>query len=129
MLGMAQKRSAKEWSRLVEQWRRSGRSAKEFAASKGVHPTTLSWWAWRLGSRVKRGAVASAARRTAVARGPVQFLPLQVVTDAVGEGPRNPAVETAVEMDVGGVVIRVRRGFDREVLAAVWELVRGGERC
>lgn len=36
------------WARLVRRWRRSGRTARQFAESAGVNAGTLAYWAWRL---------------------------------------------------------------------------------
>lgn len=37
-----------EWAERVDRWRRSGLTARRFAASIGVNAATLSHWAWRL---------------------------------------------------------------------------------
>lgn len=55
-----QKRSAVEWQAVVEQWRGSGLTRSAFSVKHGVHPTTLSWWAWRLGSSAPAGRTAPA---------------------------------------------------------------------
>ena len=44
----------RQWAERVAGWRRSGVTAKQFAASIGVNPGTLSYWACRLG-REPRG--------------------------------------------------------------------------
>jgi len=41
-------RRRQEWIERVDRWRRSGLTAKRFAASIGVNPGTLGHWAWRL---------------------------------------------------------------------------------
>lgn len=43
-----------EWSGRVGAWRRSGQTAKAYAKSTGVNAGTLTYWAWRLGSRRRR---------------------------------------------------------------------------
>lgn len=43
------RRSRAEWSRLVRDWQRSGQSAEEFGAERGVPAARLPWWRWRLG--------------------------------------------------------------------------------
>lgn len=41
---------AATWKRRVASWRASGASADAYAARHGFLPTTLKWWAWKLGS-------------------------------------------------------------------------------
>lgn len=77
------KRGSAEWRELVREWRASGQTRRVFAAARGVHQQTLSWWAWRLGS----GA-------TSRVRPPADFVE---VVDA-------PAPSVAVfVLEVGGV--------------------------
>jgi hypothetical protein len=52
----AQRRSAHEWSRLVEAWKRSGLDADRFAGDRGVSARSLRWWHWRLRQREKDDA-------------------------------------------------------------------------
>ena len=87
-------RSAAEWRRLVDEWRRSQVSRRVFAAAYGIRPQTLSWWAWRLGSEATRPEAGSPA-----------FVEI-VVADRVP----TPRAEFVVE--VGGVRVRVPPGFD-----------------
>lgn len=56
--------SAAEWAERVERWTRSGKGAKEFAATIGVKPYRLSWWKWHLSKR----ALGSSQDRVALAR-------------------------------------------------------------
>ena len=42
-----------QWAERVERWRRSGLTAKRFAASIGVSPGSLTHWAWRLGREAR----------------------------------------------------------------------------
>lgn len=43
-----------QWEERVEQWRRSGVSAKRFAESIGVKVGTLTHWAWQLGREQRK---------------------------------------------------------------------------
>jgi hypothetical protein len=45
------RRTRAEWRRLVNQWRRSGSTARVFAEKHDVEPHTLSWWKWHLKSK------------------------------------------------------------------------------
>lgn len=91
---------AKTWAKRVAAWRASGQTATEFASRGGFHGRTLRWWAWRLRDRGS-GFV-------------------RVVR---GVGP--PARESAIELEVSGVRVLVRAGFDRGALGDVLAVVRG----
>lgn len=99
------KRCAEEWRALVREWRASGQTRRVFAAAHGVHPQTLSWWAWRLGSGEKSRL-----------RTPADFVEVVVV-----DAPAPPAVMFVLE--VGGVRVHVPGGFDggelRRLVAAL----------
>lgn len=65
------RRNRKQWQQLVNAWRRSRRSAAEFASESGVVESTLRWWAWRL-------------ERDASSSSPVALVPVRVVEDPAG---------------------------------------------
>jgi transposase len=90
--------SAREWAARIEQWRRSGKSAAEFAEASGWNARTLSWWAWRLKSKRRSRAVG--------------------FVELVAEKPA--AATPTLEIEIGASVrVRVKRGFDAELLRAV----------
>ena len=110
---MAKRRSAKEWSRLVKRWQRSGLSCKEFAAAEGVARSTLSWWKWRLGTEAGSAERATRSRRRRAAAEAVRVVEVAVA-------PAAPRQEAPVELVLGeDVVVRLRRGFDAETLREV----------
>lgn len=39
------------WVRRVRRWKKSGLTAKDFAAREGVNAKTLSYWRWKLGTQ------------------------------------------------------------------------------
>ncbi len=41
-------RSARQWSRIVEQWRRSHQPTGEFCRARGLTVKTFQWWRWAL---------------------------------------------------------------------------------
>ncbi len=91
---------AKTWAKRVAAWRASGETAAEFSSRGGFAPSTLRWWRSRLGRR-DAGFV-------------------RVVT-----APKQPAtVPDAIELDVGGVRVLVRAGFDRIALTDVLDVLR-----
>jgi hypothetical protein len=97
-----------KWSARVEAWQRSGVSARAFCEDKDFREGGLRYWA----SRLRREAAAEAKPAVRLAR-------------IVG-GAAESDVETPIVVEVSGVRVGVRRGFDREALRAVLELV--GER-
>jgi len=93
------------WQGEVGRWEQSGRSAATFAAGKGYSPRTLTWWASRL-------------RRTPAERvvADVELVPARIV-------PR-PA-SGALWVEIGGLRVEVRPGFDRKLLRDVIDALRG----
>jgi transposase-like protein len=53
---MGQRRSAREWERLIRELERSGETPASFAKARGIRPDTLKWWRWRLQSKGKAPA-------------------------------------------------------------------------
>ena len=94
------------WAKTVGRWRRSGLVAAEFAAREDLSVTSLRWWS-------------SALRRdTRALHGSVAIEPIEI---AVGGATGN-----AVEVAIGGAVVRCPIGTDVSYVAA---LVRAlGER-
>lgn len=100
-----QRRTARDWARLVKAWQKSGKSADEFAASHGIAPRTLTWWKWRLGSKAPSPA-------------PLRLVPLQIEpSTAPAPGP-NTAPSWEI-ITARGHVLRVHRGIEGSQLAAV----------
>lgn len=109
---MKQRSSRREWSRRVSEWRRSGKTSKEYAAEKGVNPGTLLWWSTKLKAgrnggvprRVKRGQKRRRGRGGQLE--PVRFVELSDVV-----------VDDRFELELGsGRRLRIPRGFDAEAL-------------
>lgn len=95
-----------QWSRLVAEWRRSGKSAGAFADAHGVLAGTLRWWAWTLGKEAEQGD-------------DVALIPVQV------RGARETSGETApiwkVRTARGEVVVRAPDAAARaEILDALF---------
>jgi len=94
------RRSAAEWSTLVEACERSGLSRREFAKREGLHRGTFSFWASRLAPRQKA--------KPPAATGPTStFVPVRVrraeergirgpVTGALSNGPASDKVEVVL---------------------------------
>ncbi len=71
-------RSRGAWTRLVEQWRESGLTRKEFAARHRVKEKTLEWWAWNLKHDTSLPTVAKPLEFVEVTALPVASEPFQV---------------------------------------------------
>lgn len=67
------------WQRLVTAWRRSGKTAAEFAGARGIVESTLRWWSWRLA----RDGETAAATGSALA-----LVPVRVIADVDPVSPR-----------------------------------------
>lgn len=88
------RRSAAEWSKLVAAWKRTGKSASEFATPRGIVPNTLAWWRWHLARQSKQSG---SALETAVRRRTVRKRSARRVESR--PGPRLVAVEVSPELE------------------------------
>ena len=98
----ARRRSATEWRKIIERWKRSGQSADTFADKHQLSKRSLTWWRWRLRSH------ATSPTRPA-SRAELTFVPL-----AMSSAPRSPeearwVIETPagvrVEMSGAGALV------------------------
>lgn len=94
------------WGRHVAAWASSGLSCRDYAAKAGVNPRTLTWWKSKL-----RGAGEA---------GPAAVPGFVEVTEqlAVTAPP-----SSVIELDVGGVRLRVHGRVDAEALACVLDVL------
>jgi hypothetical protein len=112
------------WAERIEEWKRSGKSAPEFAADKPYASSTMIWAASRLrraGSKGQKRRVA--AKRAPAGRGTVagEIAMAKVVRRS---GRRSTAADLVVE--VAGARISVRHGFDTTLLRDVVQALREG---
>jgi len=115
---MRAKGTREQWRERVRAWQASGLPCAQFARDAGVHPGTLAWWRWKLGARaVGRRRV----QRTAGADARLAFV--EIAAPAV-VGAATP-VEARLELEVGGVRLRVPDQFRAETLARVLEVLEG----
>ncbi len=102
---------------LVESWRASGLSGAAFCRTHNLRSQRLHYWRERLGYPIKvvrTPTVASSVGSPA----PEQSGFVQMVI-------RTPSATTDVEIVIGGAVIRVRPGFDPEMLRSLVAALRG----
>ena len=98
------------WRQRVREYESSGMTAGAFARQRGFHQTTLSKYVRLFGRGVRTPTALALAR-------------VQPGTGTASMVPEVSERET-LEIFVGrGVVVRVRRGFDGEVLSAVVRLL------
>lgn len=100
------------WARRVKEWKASGLSSPAYCAGKDFTAGGLRHWAHRLkhGDPPRR-------RRVRVAR-------VVRTANSVGEaGPAGGDHRAEAIVEIGPARIAVRRGFDREMLAAVVEVL------
>ncbi len=115
------------WRGRVEGWARSGMSCKEDAAKIGVNPNTLAGWRHKLRRRdaVPMATTRAATRRVAPGHveGPGEVGGFVDVTQELAAAlTRESAV---IELEVGGVVVRLRGQVDTEALARVLGVLEG----
>lgn len=97
--------SAAEWSKRVRRWRRSGLTAKQYAAKAGLNPSTLTYWSWRLSAQ--QPAATEVAYPPSGGSGALVEIAVAHVT---------APIEIALE---GGTRVRVPAGADEATLAMV----------
>jgi transposase len=100
----------------VRDWRRSGQTAREFASSIGVNPSTLSYWAWRLGRET--GTTVAASKRVRSSRpAPASFV--EILGEALTDG--------RFELELpGGRRLHIPARFDRAALEQLLAVLENG---
>jgi hypothetical protein len=103
------------WAKRVEKWKRSGLTAKAFAAQAGISASSLAWWRWKLGAEAKSK---NRHRRRTPTVEPLSFV--EVPQAAMS------AMEGAIELELpSGVRVRVPAGFDPSALARLVAALEG----
>lgn len=121
------------WAARAAAWRASGQTAPEFREDKDFEPGGLRYWAGRLrkgeqGARAQEARAARVVHAAQPAPAAVDAAPAERVRLArvVRRAQPAPAPETAIVIEVGAARLAVRRGFDREVLRTVLDVLGGG---
>lgn len=89
------------WAERVKDWRASGLTAPAYAEGKEFAASTLRYWSSRLEQEPPSVRIARLVRVAAPA-----------------------AAEPALLVEVAGARVEVRRGFDRETLQGVVEVLK-----
>lgn len=100
-----------KWSERVQEWKSSGKTAKEFAAGREFKASTLVYWASCLRGR------STVPRPTAL---PPRMRMARVIT------PMRPGADDAIVVTVGAARVVVRAGFDGALLRRVVDALGGG---
>ena len=100
------------WSERVSAWRSSGMTSVEFCEGKEFTAGGLRHWAYRLRQTRPRKQAALAVRIA------------KVVPRAAPADPAPVAAEPLL-VEVGGIRVTVRPGFDRPTFAAIVDVLAG----
>ena len=112
---MAKRATRAEWLERVRSWKASGKTRAEFAAKKDYSERSLGWWAWKLRSEGEAiDAKPQKAGRTAKKPRSIELVELVTQADSPSSG---------LAMRVGAVELLVDRGFDRELLGSVLDVL------
>jgi hypothetical protein len=112
----------KHWRRLLRLWRGSGQTGRDFCAEHQLSEPSFYAWKREIARRDQEGAARSKPTMGALApqRSAAAALPafMQVTTDAA------VSVTDALEVVLsGGRLLRVRAGFDADVLRQLVRLL------
>ena len=102
-----------EWAGRVAGWRRSGLTAKQFAASIGVNAGTLTYWAWHLGSRRGERELRRTARRV------TSTAPATLI-EVVNSGTRDDRFELRLH---SGHHVHIPAGFEAAALKRLLDVL------
>jgi len=118
---MSETATRAKWAGRVGAWQASGTSASSFAEGKGFAGSTLRWWEGKL-RRASKGPSHVAMARV------VRTSPREPASQRASRGRASAGAPSAtVAIEVDGVQIAVRLGFDAELLRQVVKAL-GGER-
>lgn len=113
--------SQAEWAELVEEWRASGQSAREFARSHAVADSALRYWS----ARLDREKPPRSTTRSRPAGRPARETTAPTLARVVRAADAPAAQAGRVAVVVGEAMVVVERGFDgahlRDVVRALSE--------
>jgi hypothetical protein len=117
------------WREHVHAWRRSGERRDDYCREQGLNVQTFNLWVGRLRDELRPGGSGAprttekASRETSDAP---TFIPVEIAADdetlATGDATGIPPIE----VDAGGVTLRVSASADTDVLARVIAAARRG---
>ena len=112
---MTKRASREEWLKRVRAWKASGKSRAAFAKDKKYSERSLGWWTWKLTSE---GEDVRLRLRRKPKPGKAESLELvELVKPSEGQSGESLVVR------VGSLELLVSRGFDRELLGRVLDVL------
>ena len=106
---MSKKRTAEEWRQIIEAWRASGLTQKDFAAQRNLTLHSLRWWAWNLGGSQKNEGTTRTKPLAQSAADTLQFLPVRIEEHR----PHSPL---RIRVDGLPLTLELEEGFSRTLL-------------
>lgn len=107
------------WVERVERWKKSGKSAEEFAAEIGVNVRSLKWWKWMLASERST----STAKKSTKVRAPTALVKASITPITFVEMTA-AVVSDAIEVVLPtSVRVAVKPGFDDRTLSRVLDVL------
>jgi len=115
-------REPEVWTKRVERWRDSGRSAAEFAAEIGVNANRLRHWGWRTNAELRRAK----AKPTAVQAEALTWVEVTAPSKepAAASTAASMSTEELALVLASGLVVRVPAHFEPEALRRLLTVVR-----
>ena len=102
------------WSVRVEEWKRSGLSARDYAAQAGLNAGTLCYWKWRLSREARQQAAPAAPKGVRSKPKLVELKPVSLIDDE------------RVEIELSnGHRLRVPARLDAQALTRLVKVVGG----
>jgi hypothetical protein len=110
------------WREHVQAWRRSGDRRDDYCREHGLNEQTFNLWVGRLRDELRpdgNGAGETNSKASPETSDAPTFIPVEIAADdetsTTGDDPRI----APIEVDAGGVTLRVSARADTEVLARV----------
>jgi len=102
-----------EWTARIQQWRRSGQTARDFARAHGFNHNTLMHWSWRLAAQSQADTPQRAQPQR---RRSAQPAFVEILTQPVAEG--------CFELELaGGKRLRIPPRFEARSLASILQVL------
>ena len=110
------------WREHVHAWHRSGERRDDYCREHGLNVQTFNLWVGRLRDELRPGSNSpartsdKASRETSAAP---TFIPVEIAADDETSSTSDEPATAPIEVDAGGVTLRVSATADTDVLARV----------
>ncbi|MCR9166544.1 MAG: IS66 family insertion sequence element accessory protein TnpA [Nannocystaceae bacterium] len=112
---MAKRATRAQWLERVRSWKASGKTRAEFTAKEDYSERSLGWWAWKLSSEGESlDAKPRKGKRSVKKAKSIELVELVTQSDVASRG---------LTMRLGSVELLVERGFDRELLGTLLDVL------